>query len=405
MPSLAGAGPYDDIIDQIAKDLFEHKIKNGSIPPELYKKVSGDLLKTIDEGLGGKSFGFEDGRNTLKAYYQQNICAFSAAKSLTEMNHMRSLLADSKDFIDFRNKCFDANIQFNAAWLKTEYDTFTAAAQMGNQYDSFIKNKVDVLEFTTVGDDHVRPSHAELDGFTFRIDAPFVKKIWPPLDWNCRCHLIPGIDAKISDENKAAIAVKAAVKNPLFKNHSGIDKVVVSNDHQYFNAVNTELGAVKNYGLPTVKHMYDKNAWPPRIEMASESEYRAWWKDMVNIDRTDNFQLKDKTGLNILFNSGETPGHNKSIYSYFKDHILQRTNEQRWKYAANLESIITDADEIFSIRRNNKISRVYIKYFDNNPIAVLVKDKDGVMVADTIYELTEQRAEDVRRGELIFIKR
>lgn len=371
----------------------------------MYKQISSDLLKTIDEGLGGKAFGFEDGRNTLKAYYQQNICAFSAAKSLTEMNYMRGLLADSKDFTDFRNKVFDAGIQFNGTWLKTEYDTFTAAAQMGKQYDDFKKNGVDVLEFTTVGDDRVRPAHAELDGLTFRIDAPFVKKVWPPLDWNCRCHLIPGIDAKLTDDNKAVNTVNAAVKNPLFNHHAGIDKVVIGNNHPYFNSVPNELNAVSNYGLPKVKHLYDKTAWPAKIELGSEEEFTNWWKDQVNIERSDDISMKDKTGVDILFSSSATPGNSAAAATYFKDKLFVKSNAKQWSIAPNINDLVTDPDEVWSIRRKGKVVRYYLKYFNDAPVLVIAKDKAGIMTADNLLLLTEQEAELYRNGELIHVKR
>lgn len=405
MPSLADAGPYDSILEDIARKLFTEKVQKGKIDDKLYKQTAKDLLKTIDEGLGGNSFSFEDGRNTLKAYFQQNICAFSAAKSLTEMNHMRSLLADATDFNDFRNKVFDAGYKFNINWLRTEYDTFTASAQMAQQWDSFIKNGVEALEFTTVGDDRVRPAHALLDGMTVRIDSPALKRIYPPLDWLCRCFMVPGIVSKAMGDDEAGRLAKDASANKLFRHHSGIDKVVVSDEHPYFNAKPKELDATSNYGLPTVKHLYNQNKFPPRIEMGSETEYRNWWRDQVNVDDTDDIALNDKTGLQILFDSTQTPGNKNSTYSYFKDHILMKSNEKRWSYAANLTDIITDADEIWSTRVGNKLQRVYIKYFENSPITVIVKDKDGVMVAETMYELTAARATELRRGELIHIKR
>lgn len=321
------------------------------------------------------------------------------------MNTMRSFMADAKDFTEFRNKCFDAGFEFNQVWLRTEFDTFTAAAQMGKQYDNFITNGIDVLEFTTAGDERVRESHAELDGLTFRIDASFARKIWPPLDWNCRCHLVPGIGAKINNEAEAGALVKQAAKNPLFNTHPGVDKVVVSDNHPYFNAMPKELDARKNYGLPSVKHLYNQNSYPARIEMASESEYNAWWKDMVNINRTDNFFLQDKTGLTVLFDSPETPGNNSGADNYFKSKILIKKNEERWAFAGNIPDIITDADEIWSIRYRNKLQRYYIKYYDNKPLVIVVVEEDNIIKAKTMFEMEEEAFTRMRKGELIFIKR
>lgn len=409
----ADNGPYDAILDALALQLWERKLKTGNIPQELFTQTSGDLLKTLDEGLGDKSFDIFDGRNLLKAYYQQNITAFSAAKSLTQMNYMRSLMADAKDFTDFRNKVLTAGIEFNINWLRTEYDTFTAAAQMGKLWDDYTAAGVEVFEFTTVGDERVRATHAALDGLTFRKDATFVKRVWPPLDWNCRCSVIPGIDAKIKEQTAAESLVHDAAANKQFHFHAGLDKVLVDDDHAYWGAYNSaknanvkkQLDYKKNYGLPTVEHLYKQIAFPARIEMASEEEYLKWWKDMVNIERSDDFQLKDKTGVHVLFDSSSTPGNNKTASAYFKEHILLKTAEKRWSYAANLVDVITDSDEVWSVRQNNKLNRWYIKYFDDAVIGIIVKDKDGVMVADSMYELTKERATEVRRGELLFIKR
>jgi SPP1 gp7 family putative phage head morphogenesis protein len=45
--------------------------------------------------------------------------------------------------------------------------------------------------YATVGDDRVRPSHAELEGVTLPKDDPFWQRFWPPNGYNCRCTVIP----------------------------------------------------------------------------------------------------------------------------------------------------------------------------------------------------------------------
>jgi SPP1 gp7 family putative phage head morphogenesis protein len=321
------------------------------------------------------------------------------------MDHMRGLMAEAKDFVDFRNQCLDAGYQFNINWLKTEYDTFSASAQMAQQWETMTAAGVEVFQFVTAGDDRVRPTHAELDGLTFTKVAAFIKRIWPPLDFNCRCGVIPGVHDRIADDETAGRLVKQNVKNPLFKNHPGIDKVVISDDHPYFNAMPKELDAQKNYGLPSVKKLYNTNQYPARIEMGSEQEYKEWWRDLVTDKTRDDIVVKDKTGVHVLFDSQATPGNTKPATSYFKDHILMRSNEKRWSYAANLTDIVTQPDEIWSARVKGKIVRFYIKYFEDAPITVVGLDKNNVITAETMYELTEARAGEIRRGELIYIKR
>jgi len=46
-------------------------------------------------------------------------------------------------------------------------------------------------EYTTVGDNRVRPEHAALNGVKLPKDDPFWKQFWPPNGYNCRCAVIP----------------------------------------------------------------------------------------------------------------------------------------------------------------------------------------------------------------------
>jgi len=47
------------------------------------------------------------------------------------------------------------------------------------------------LAFRDAGDDVVRPSHHALSGFVARSDWSGWGALTPPLDWNCRCRLVP----------------------------------------------------------------------------------------------------------------------------------------------------------------------------------------------------------------------
>ena len=46
-------------------------------------------------------------------------------------------------------------------------------------------------EYSTVGDDRVRATHAALDGIRLRKTDPFWDRFWPPNGWGCRCIVVP----------------------------------------------------------------------------------------------------------------------------------------------------------------------------------------------------------------------
>jgi uncharacterized protein with gpF-like domain len=55
-----------------------------------------------------------------------------------------------------------------------------------------------------VGDDRVRPEHAVLDQFTARADDPVWMKIYPPNGFNCRCSVVPVMEAEALKADKEA---------------------------------------------------------------------------------------------------------------------------------------------------------------------------------------------------------
>lgn len=54
-------------------------------------------------------------------------------------------------------------------------------------------------KYQTLGDGHVRPSHAALDGIVLPHDDPFWETHTPPWDWGCRCQFIPLSDADVAE--------------------------------------------------------------------------------------------------------------------------------------------------------------------------------------------------------------
>lgn len=407
LPNLTDTGPWDDLINNLAEQLFNERYEKGYIPPELYRRTVDQLLKAMHDGLGGSSFGIDDSRNTLKAYLSQNLYVFSAAKSLTEMQHFNELLRQADgNFISFRNAVTTAGYQFNINYLRTEFDTANASAQMAQQWQ-YLSASSDYLQFTTVGDDRVRPTHARLDGLTLRKDSPVWKKMWPPLDWNCRCHVVPGIAAKATTDQEAGSMAKQAVINPLFDFNPGIAKTIFKDAHPYFDYAGSAkaFDAVKNYGLKTIEKLYDDHEFPPRINLTNEADYKAWWQRQPKYPGTDDIVLKDQTGLFVKFDSVESPRNSGSPDSYFKDHILRKAGENRWQYAANFPDIIADPDEIWSQREGNKLKRGYIKYYEDAAYLVMTMDKNDILTAETIYRLTPSSAMQIRKGALIFTKK
>ena len=89
--------------------------------------------------------------------------------------------------------------------IETVYRTQASVAYSAGQWNAHQGETLgDILwgwEYSTVGDDRVRPNHAAMDGVRLPKDNPFWRTNFPPQGWNCRCTAIPIYegDALIAD--------------------------------------------------------------------------------------------------------------------------------------------------------------------------------------------------------------
>lgn len=392
---------HTDWIAELAKDLHAGRMPDGTIPRALYEATAQKLMKGVLEGLGGKSFDYDDKRNDLRAAFEHNVFAFSAAKSFAEMEHFKSLLlrADGtpKTFSEFRNDVFAAGYKFNVIHLNTEYDCALTTATMAAKWATL--ETLPFLEYSTVGDDKVRPSHRVLDGFTAPPGDRIWRKIYPPNDWHCRCDVVPGVAGKYDPNKKAGLVEKAEIPK-YFQKHAALDKVIFDSGHPVFSEAEkkgkaSELTAVKNYGMKTPKQIYTNSDLPAPIEMADKDEFNRWWQDRSG-SRRGEFRVKDETGNTVRFSDS------------FRKHTLEDNLENREVYAVNCEDVVKKPDEVWTKRGvNGSIQKTYIKYYDGYPMCVKVEDTD----AKTMFRFTDKEGKinepslaQARRGILIYRK-
>jgi len=91
-------------------------------------------------------------------------------------------------FMDFKNeiKLKGYTIE-NPYYLRTNFDTGINSAYLAGKWQDYedTKDVFPYLKYKTVGDELVRESHAELDGYVLPLDDPFWDTYYPPNDWNC----------------------------------------------------------------------------------------------------------------------------------------------------------------------------------------------------------------------------
>ena len=365
-------------------------------------------MAAVDKGLGGSSFNYDDSRNILKSYLTRNIYHFSAAKSLTEMLEFRNLMYDKKtkemlSYADFRAQVVERGKTFNDDYLKTECNTAKQSAIMAHKWDTL---DTEYLQFTTVGDNRVRPEHAALDGKTYPKDSSFWNRAYPPLSWNCRCTVVPGIARDFKPAQKVADekTVSSFVKGTIFDNNVGKTRLIFTDGHPYFVNLDTkETKALdyKSYGLPSIEKMQTAIGVTRHEEFATIEEYEAYWKTMTNSKH--GISLTDPVGQTVLFPDGELTKKGKPNDN-FKQHIANKTEiPARMRLVANIEDIINKPSEIWSVvnpsYKRTPITTHYIKFYQDKVLVVVTLENE----AKTMFDLTLDGFA-TRRGILLYKK-
>lgn len=349
------------------------------------------VLNGLQTPAGG--WGYEDPSNLLTMYLRQNVYAFSAAKSLTQMQLFNELLTKTdgqlRSKAEFIAEVAKTGAEFNKQYLGVEYNSSIAQAQMAQVWQEI----GEVIEIRTMGDDRVRKWHAALDKVTFRKSDAVARRIWPPFDWECRCYAMPGLEKNVKEYHAAGLIKEARIPD-YFQSNSGITKTVFEDGHHYFkNAFRQtkEYNAVDNYAMPTVKKLYVANDFPPARKQ-SEIEAMNWWGNKTG-DK-EYIDLKDVNGDSLRFDKR------------FKKHVMDDNADKRHTILSNFEDVVTAPDEVWSIRKKDRLITTYIRYYDNAPICVRVENGRAFTMFAYEHEgkLNESGITAHRRGTLLYRK-
>jgi SPP1 gp7 family putative phage head morphogenesis protein len=387
-------GPIND--ESFIKKVFEGALKNGDVYPDYYFNVAKKLSEAVAKGLGGDAFKATDYRNTLKAYLEHNIFAFSAAKSLAALDAYKSKLTDDKgepvSYGKFRDAVTDVDVEFNDTHLQTEYNSATATAQMADKWEKLQQHEY--LEYRTVGDDRVRIAHRKLDGKVFAKDDPIWDKIYPPNDWNCRCTVIPAADGAKSD-NYDEVAGPINTIPPYFQRNAGKSKVVYSADHPLFQKMNaqglkvSELSATKNYNMRSIESIYRVPAALPEIKPMTKAAAETWFTKKAQKGVID---VQTKDGLAVQLDE-----------SFFNKMIVNTNPEysDRAGYAHKATEVMQNPDEVWSQFHKGKLQTAYIKYYQDKPYMAAVKENNGKMEFETFHRVDQNGVIEQKRSGVL----
>ena len=185
----------DAQIAEYLKQIFNGTVTGFDPSSDLYFATAEYLDDGLFEGYGMTLFGgdLEPFDAEMLTDLRDNIHVFSAFKSHHSADFIGSLIWDDegvkRPFKDFRSDAMSYFDISHDTHLETEFRTSIAQGR-GAAFWRDIQADKDLysnLRYNTVGDERVRPDHADYDGVIRPVDDKFWDVHFPPNGFRCRC--------------------------------------------------------------------------------------------------------------------------------------------------------------------------------------------------------------------------
>ena len=256
-------------IERLITGVYAGEITPDNLPDQLYAFTLSQLDGSFFIGYGDIPRG--EVKVIEKAVnYRQNISRFSGAKTFQEVSSLTKASFNEEGrkraFAEYKKIALEIDETYNLHWLRTEQDTVFAQSQNARKWMNY-ENEADIfpiLEYVTVGDERVRPSHVDLDGLKAAVDDPIWDRIMPQNGWRCRCTVIQHTPtqktSKVEKEEKTRKIRSEFKKDAAFDYNPGksdyIFKETGKGKHDYFKVPKEYSDDLKNnFGFPSANEI------------------------------------------------------------------------------------------------------------------------------------------------------
>ena len=384
----------------LLKKIWEGVTSNGKIPRQHFQELSSLLLSGVQEGwpspsgTGGTDWDSPD--HLRRSLLEANVQRFSAAKDLAMVQQLNEIKNGAEGFADFKSQAQPILGNFNANWLRAEYNHAVATSQNAAAYLRHLDD-ADIFpywRYETIGDKRVRAEHAALDGKVFSIKDTEALKFYPPNGFNCRCGAIPtdkGIPETVTD---AIEAVGGGAWQRMidkgFAQNFGDTLRIFDRNMEYLQGFDPNQLTYESFlllpfsDLPALSRLAKK---PLNSQQAAR-----WFEDRRGgrgLDTADAVRLTDYRKRPVLLQK-----------TTVDDLVLKAQGG----HLNELEQVLSNPDEVWLLEGNALVRR-YIKFYEGKVMgveAVFSKNNpEGIRSISLIEDNVGGLVDTLRKGILI----
>lgn len=376
---------------QLLEKIYTEQQRTGTINRQYFSALASQLTDGVNEGAGRLAADFDSPDHLYRSLMEANVQRFSAAKSLALVQQLNDIKNEASSFNDFRERASTILGNYNANWMRTEYNHAVAYAQNGAAFvrQQQLADDYPFWEYQTVGDDRVRASHAALDGRLFRLDDPEAARVYPPNGFGCRCEAIPRSSGQASNLSEAIGELGEDWDSMVQRgfDRSPATGEVFRRSMEYINGFQPADLTYKAYGL---RSALTQRGLP---KMQEEAQNTADWlkarRGQNGLDSDSSIRLTDYRQRPILMDDNAAEAADARGQSFLLQYV---------------EDTLNSPDEVWLTQSNDYYVRRVLKFFQGKAMVLSVTFGDNLPEAIAQISLTD--APDlVREGILSYQKR
>ncbi|MCZ2084149.1 MAG: phage head morphogenesis protein [Flavobacteriales bacterium] len=185
------------------KDIYRNKGNDGSVNKPLVTKMGKELMKPIDREFP-IGIDYDSPDYAFRENLKRNVWNFSVAKNYNDCLRLSNLLlrpdGSLRPWNEFKKEAHFV-VGTSNRYLKTEYDTIVAGAQMSRLWQEIQRDKhiFPFVQLKVTMDGHTSEICSPLHNLIFAVDDPVLEYYFPPNHFNCRTYAIKLRNGPASD--------------------------------------------------------------------------------------------------------------------------------------------------------------------------------------------------------------
>lgn len=240
----------NDLAKQLALEA-QRIWKLKGMPKKINKAITEayalKFMAGVQEGFGVdlNSIDYNTPDGIMLNNLATNVYQFSAAKNYTQLRQLTQALLDEagklRTWSQFKKEAFAITEAHSITWLKTEYDTSIASAQMARKWVEIEANKstLKLLQFDAVIDTRTSDTCRPLDGIIKPFDDPFWNVYYPPNHFKCRSAVKQLRSGKITPTNDIVYPDKGIPA--MFQTNLAKSGLIFPPSHPYWDGVPDQI--------------------------------------------------------------------------------------------------------------------------------------------------------------------